>query len=183
MIGAAIALSVVLLLLSVPVFLVLGIGGSLVASVGLGLPWTTLLQVSFGAVSKHVLVAIPLFIFSGLLMLRGGVSRRLVTMCVTLVGHWPGGLGVAMVLVMGCFAAFCGSILAAISAVGTILMPVMVEKRYPRPFVVVLAAAAGLLEALIPLSNIAIIFSSLTTVPVSRRSPPGSCPGSSSWRC
>ena len=106
MISAAIVLSAVLFFLSVPIFLVLGIGGSLVATLDLDLPWVAILQISFGAVSRHVLVAIPLFIFSGLLMLRGGVSRRLVTMCVALVGHWPGGLGVAMVLTMGCFAAF-----------------------------------------------------------------------------
>ncbi len=177
MISAAIVLSVVLFFLSVPIFLVLGIGGSLVATLDLDLPWVAILQISFGAVSRHVLVAIPLFIFSGLLMLRGGVSRRLVTMCVALVGHWPGGLGVAMVLTMGCFAAFCGSILAAISAVGPILMPVMIEKGYSRPFVVVLAAAAGLLEALIPPSNTAIIFSSLTNVPVSQTFAAGLVPG------
>ncbi|MAG95471.1 MAG: hypothetical protein CMM08_02110 [Rhodospirillaceae bacterium] len=130
MIAPAIVLSALLLVLSVPVFMVFGIGSSLVASVGLGLPWATLLQVSFGAVTKHVLVAIPLFIFAGLVMLRGGVARRLVDLSITLVGHWPGGLGIAMVLAMGFFAAFCGSILAAISAVGTILMPVMIEKGY-----------------------------------------------------
>ncbi|MDP6623689.1 MAG: TRAP transporter large permease [Alphaproteobacteria bacterium] len=177
MIAPAIVLSALLLVLSVPVFMVFGIGSSLVASVGLGLPWATLLQVSFGAVTKHVLVAIPLFIFAGLVMLRGGVARRLVDLSITLVGHWPGGLGIAMVLAMGFFAAFCGSILAAISAVGTILMPVMIEKGYSRPFVVVLAAAAGLLEALIPPSNGAIIFSALTQVPVSRTFAAGVFPG------
>ncbi len=177
MIASATALSALLLALSVPVFLVFGIGSSLVASVGLGLPWATLMQVSFGAITKHVLVAIPLFIFAGLVMLRGGVARRLVDLSITLVGHWPGGLGIAMVLAMGFFAAFSGSILAAISAVGTILMPVMIERGYPRPFVVVLAAAAGLLEALIPPSNGAIIFSALTQVPVSHTFAAGVLPG------
>ena len=48
--------------------------------------------------------------------LRSGVARRLVDFALSLVGHWPGGLGVAMVLTMGFFAAFCGSILAATSS-------------------------------------------------------------------
>ena len=94
----------------------------------------------------------PLFIFAGMAMLKGGAATRLVKFTTTLVGHWPGGLGVAMVIAMGFFAAFCGSILAAITAVGTIMMPKMIEQGYPKPFVVVLAASAALLEALIPVS-------------------------------
>jgi C4-dicarboxylate transporter DctM subunit len=78
---------------------------------------------------------------------------------------------------MGFFAAFCGSILAAITAVGTIMMPKMIEQGYPKPFVVVLAASAALLEALIPPSNAAILFSALTNVPVSQTFAAGIVPG------
>ena len=55
------------------------------------------------------------------------LAKRLVDFATALVGHWPGGLGIAMVIAMGFFAAFCGSILAA-SAVGTIMMPKMLEQ-------------------------------------------------------
>ena len=110
-------------------------------------------------------------------MLKGGAALRLVKFATTLVGHWPGGLGVAMVIAMGFFAAFCGSILAAITAVGTIMMPKMIEQGYPTPFVVVLAASAALLEALIPPSNAAILFSALTYVPVSKTFAAGVIPG------
>ena len=99
--------------------------------------------------TKHVLIAVPLFIFTGMVMLRGGAAARLVHFATTLVGHWPGGLGLAMILAMGFFAAFCGSILAAITAVGRIMIPKMVEQGYPKPFVIVLAASAAFLEALI----------------------------------
>ena len=68
----------------------------------------------------------------------------MVDFATALVGHWPGGLGIAMVIAMGFFAAFCGSILAAITAVGTIMMPKMLEQGYPKPFVIVLAASAAL---------------------------------------
>ncbi|NKC10912.1 MAG: TRAP transporter large permease subunit [Gammaproteobacteria bacterium] len=170
-------LAIVLLLLSVPIFLVFGIGSSLIATIDLRQPFTTLLQVSYGAITKHVLLSIPLFIFAGLVMLRAGVAGRLVHLCITLVGHLPGGLGIAMVLAMGFFAAFCGSILAAITAVGSILMPSMVERGYDKPFVVLLAATAGLLEVLIPPSNGAIIFSALTDVPVSKTFAAGVLPG------
>ena len=173
----ALFFSVCLLLLSVPIFLVFGIGSSSAAILGLNLPWSTLIQVSFGALTKHVLIAVPLFIFAGMAMLRGGAAKRLVDFATALVGHWPGGLGIAMVIAMGFFAAFCGSILAAITAVGTIMMPKMLEQGYPKPFVIVLAASAALLEALIPPSNAAILFSALTNVPVSQTFAAGVIPG------
>merc|ERR1711965_394240 len=127
--------------------------------------------------TKHILVAVPLFIFAGMVMLRGGAATRLVKFTTSLVGHWPGGLGIAMVIAMGFFAAFCGSILAAITAVGTIMMPKMIEQGYPKSFVIVLAASAALLEALIPPSNAAILFSALTNVPVSKTFAAGVIPG------
>lgn len=175
--SAAILLSLVLLILSVPIFMVFGLGSATVAIWGLNLPWSTLIQVSFGSMTKHVLIAVPLFIFAGMVMLRGGAAARLVHFATTLVGHWPGGLGIAMILAMGFFAAFCGSILAAITAIGTIMIPQMVDQGYPKPFVIVLAAAAAFLEALIPPSNAAILFSALTDVPVSRTFAAGFVPG------
>lgn len=173
----AITIATTLLVLSVPIFLVFGIGGAMIAVGDLNLPWATFLQVSVGAVTKHVLLAIPLFIFAGFVMLHAGVAERLVNLSIAMVGHLPGGLGIAMIVTMGFFAAFCGSVLAAISAVGMIMMPIMVEKGYPPAFVVVLAAASGTLETLIPPSNGAIIFSALTAVPVSKTFAAGILPG------
>ena len=173
----AVILSFVLLFASVPIFLVFGLGSSVAAIWGLNLPWSTLIQMAFESMNKHVLIAVPLFVFSGMVMLRGGAANRLVNFATSLVGHWPGGLGIAMVIAMGFFAAFCGSILAAITAVGTIMMPKMIEEGYPKPFVIVLAASAALLEALIPPSNAAILFSALTYVPVSKTFAAGVIPG------
>lgn len=177
MIQFAALFSLALLFIAVPVFLVFGIGSVIIAGGVLDLPWTQFLQTSVGAVSKYVLLAIPLFVFAGYVMVAGGMARRLVDLCVALVGHWPGGLGVAMVLAMAFFAAFCGSILAAITAIGTILMPRMVSAGYSKPFVAVLAAAAALLEGVIPPSNAAIIYSSITTVPVAKTFAAGIVPG------
>ena len=173
----ALILSVVLLFLSVPIFLVFGLGSSVAAIWGLNLPWSTLIQMAFESMNKHVLIAVPLFVFSGMVMLRGGAANRLVNFATSLVGHLPGGLGIAMVIAMGFFAAFCGSILAAITAIGTIMMPKMIEAGYPKPFVIVLAASAALLEALIPPSNAAILYSALTYVPVSQTFAAGVIPG------
>ncbi len=177
MFSFAVIFSFFLLFLSVPIFLVFGLGSSIAAIWGLNLPWSTLIQMAFESMNKHVLIAVPLFVFSGMVMLRGGAATRLVNFATSLVGHLPGGLGIAMVIAMGFFAAFCGSILAAITAVGTIMMPKMIEAGYPKPFVIVLAASAALLEALIPPSNAAILYSALTYVPVSQTFAAGVFPG------
>ena len=67
--AAATLLSMLLLLLSVPIFMVFGLGSASVAILGMDLPWSTLIQVSFGSMTKHVLIAVPLFIFTGMVML------------------------------------------------------------------------------------------------------------------
>ncbi len=162
MIYLSVALGVITLAISVPIFLVFSLSGSLVVINALKLPWSLLTQVTFDSITKYILLAIPLFIFSGMVMVEGGMARRLVDVFTSAVGHWRGGLGIAMVLTMGFFGALCGSILAAIVAVGTIMVPIMVEKGYPRPFVAALAACSGFLDVLIPPSNGAIIFCAIT---------------------
>ena len=162
MIHVAIALGIITLFISVPIFLVFGLSGSVVVINVLDLPWSVLTQVTFDSISKYILLAIPLFIFAGMVMVEGGMALRLVNVFTSAVGHWRGGLGIAMVLTMGFFGALCGSILAAIVAVGTIMIPVMVEKGYPRAFVAALAACSGFLDVLIPPSNGAIIYCAIT---------------------
>ncbi len=177
MVHVALALGIITLFISVPVFLVFGLYGSLVVVGALDLPLSVLTQVTFDAITKYILLAIPLFIFSGMVMVEGGMARRLVEVFMKAVGHWRGGLGIAMVLTMGFFGALCGSILAAIVAVGTIMVPVMVEKGYPRAFVAALAACSGFLDALIPPSNGAIIYCAITGENVADAFAAGIIPG------
>jgi C4-dicarboxylate transporter DctM subunit len=177
MILAFALLAIALMALSVPLFFVFGVSSAAVAVWGLNLPAHTLMQVSFDAVSKQVLVAIPIFVFAGNVMYHGGSARRLVDLGVSAVGHLPGGLGIAMILSIAIFSAISGSILASIVAIGSVLMKPMVDKGYPKPFVIVLAATAALMDALIPPSNTAIIYSSLTHVPVSKAFSAGVLPG------
>jgi len=177
MIYVAVAIGVIALFLSVPIFLVFGLSSSLVVINALNLPWSLITQVTFESITKYILLAIPLFIFSGMVMVEGGMARRLVNVFTTAVGHWRGGLGIAMVLAMGFFGALCGSILAAIVAIGTIMIPIMVEKGYPRPFVAALAACSGFLDVLIPPSNGAIIFCAITGERVDKAFAAGVVPG------
>ncbi len=184
--------AVILMALSVPLFLVFGISAAGLAMQVLNLPAHTLMQVSFDAMTKHVLVAIPIFIFAGAVMFHGGAANRLVAFGMALVGHLPGGMALALILSIGVFSAISGSILASIVAIGSVMMPPMVANGYPKPFVIVLTASAALIDALIPPSNTAIIFSSITHVPVSKTFSAGILPGLvlmglllvyTMWRC
>jgi C4-dicarboxylate transporter, DctM subunit len=177
MIFLALVAGIIALLIAVPIFLVFGLSGSMVVINGLGLPWSMITQVTFDSISKYILLAIPLFIFSGMVMIEAGMARRLINVFIDVVGHLRGGLGIAMVLTMGFFGALCGSILAAIVAIGSIMIPIMEEKGYPRAFTAALACCAGSLDALIPPSNGAIIFSAITGEPVSRTFAAGILPG------
>jgi tripartite ATP-independent transporter DctM subunit len=172
-----ILLAVAGMIASVPLFIVFGVGSAAIALDVLGLPAHSLMQVSFDAMTKQVLVAIPIFIFAGAVMLHGGSARRLVDFGMTAVGHLPGGMAVALILAIGVFSAISGSILASIVAIGSVMMPPMIRNGYPKPFVVVLTAAAALIDALIPPSNTAIIFSAITHVPVSKTFAAGVLPG------
>ncbi len=172
-----ILLGVVLMVLSVPLFLVFGVSAAGIALEALRLPPHTLMQVSFDAMTKHVLVAIPIFIFAGAIMYHGGAATRLVRFALAMVGHLPGGMALALVLSISVFSAISGSILASIVAIGSVMMPPMVAAGYPKPFVIVLTASAALIDALIPPSNTAIIFSSITHVPVSQTFSAGILPG------
>jgi len=174
---AFIILAIVMMGLAVPLFLVFGIGSAGVAVFGLGLPSHTLLQLSFDAISKQVLVSIPIFVFAGNVMYHSGAARRLVDVAVALVGHLSGGLAVALILAIGIFSAISGSILASIVAIGSVMMPALIAQGYPKPFVIVLAATAALIDALIPPSNTAIIYSALTHVPVPKAFAAGILPG------
>jgi tripartite ATP-independent transporter DctM subunit len=177
MIALALIVGTVTLLISVPIFLVFGLSGSLISIQGLNLPWSMVTQVTFDSITKFILLAIPLFVFSGMVMVEAGMARRLINVFIDAVGHLRGGLGIAMVLAMGFFGALCGSILAAIVAIGGVMIPIMEERGYSRSFTAALACCAASLDALIPPSNAAIIFSAITGEPVSRTFAAGIMPG------
>ncbi len=177
MIQLALIAGLTALVASVPIFIVFALFGSIVVVGSLHLPWAMITQVTFDAITKYVLLAIPLFIFSGMVMVQSGMARRLVNVFVDMVGHLKGGLGIAMVLAMGFFGAMCGSILAAIVAIGGVMIPMMVKQGYNRAFIAALAACAGTIDGLIPPSNGAILFSAITGEPVTRTFAAGILPG------
>ena len=115
-------------------------------------------QTAAGADSA-TLIAIPLFIFAGELMLRGGISERLIAFAASLVGHLRGGLGQVNVLSSLFFGGVSGSAIADVSAIGGTMIPQMVERGFDRDFAVNVTITAALVALLVPPSHNLILYS------------------------
>ena len=147
-----------LLLMGVPVAFAL-IAASLATVLYLDLPAiAVVLQTAAGAGSVS-LIAIPLFIFTGELMLRGGISERLIALASALVGHLRGGLGQVNVLANLFFGGVSGSAIADVSAVGGAMIPQMVKRGFDRDFAVNVSVSAALVALLVPPSHNLILYS------------------------
>jgi tripartite ATP-independent transporter DctM subunit len=120
---------------------------------------TAVAQQTTTGIDSFVLLAIPFFILSGLLMGRGGIAQRMIDFAKTLVGWFPGGL--AFVNVLGCmlFGSIAGSSAAAVSAIGGFMIPAMRKEGYSREFSTALTITASTTGLLIPPSNTLIVYS------------------------
>ena len=151
-------LFMLLLVVGVPVGYALG-AAALATLLYLDLPAVVLVQQVQAGVGSASLIAIPLFIFAGEIMLRGGISERLIALAASLVGRMRGGLGQVSVLSSLFFGGVSGSAIADVSAVGGTMIPQMVKRGYDRDFAVNVSITAALVALLVPPSHNLILFS------------------------
>jgi tripartite ATP-independent transporter DctM subunit len=157
---------VVLMGLSVPVAVAIGIAG-VVGTVGFSnLPLIVVPQQAFIALDKFPLAAIPFFILAGNIMAAGGISSRLVDLVESLIGETRGGLPLTCILVCMIFAAVSGSSVATTYAIGAILIPAMVRQNYPVGFAASLPATSAELGVISPPSIPMILYGVSAGAPV-----------------
>jgi tripartite ATP-independent transporter DctM subunit len=111
-----------------------------------------------GGLDNFALLAIPFFILAGELMGAGGLARRLIDFAAALVGRFRGGLAMVNVLTCMFFGAISGSATAAVSSIGSTLIPEMNRKGYPKDFNIAVTASAATTGLLIPPSNVMIVY-------------------------
>ena len=150
-----------LLLMRVPVAFALGGLGLVLLLLG-GFSPLMAPQSMLGTIDNFVLLAVPLFLLMSNVLLKGGVGRDLFAAVQAWVGHLPGGLAIATVISCGIFAAISGSSVATAATIGTVAIPEMSQRGYPRPFVLGLLAAGGTLGILIPPSIPMIVYGFIT---------------------
>lgn len=148
----------ILLLLSVPVALSLGLASTIAVLSDGNMPLLVLIQRMFAALDSFPLMAIPFFILAGSLMETGGISRRLVNLANSLVGGLTGGLAIVTVVTAMFFSAISGSSAATTAAIGSILIPAMVQRGYDIRFASATQAVSGELGVIIPPSIPMILF-------------------------
>lgn len=116
----------------------------------------------FVNLNSFTLMAIPFFVISGGLMAESGMSKMIVDFMNSMIGKIKGGLGFVLILSCGFFGAITGSAGAAISAIGSAILPEMDKYGYPRNYSTALLACSGLLGQLIPPSIPLILFGMIT---------------------
>src|SRR2546430_12554039 len=123
----------------------------------------------FTGIEKFEIMAVPFFILAGNFLTHGGVARRMIAFATAMVGHWHGGLGLAAVMACALFAAVSGSSPATVVAIGSIVLPAMVQQGFPARFGAGVITTSGALGILIPPSIVMVMYAVATRTSV--RSP------------
>jgi C4-dicarboxylate transporter, DctM subunit len=117
----------------------------------------------FTGIENFEIMAIPFFILSGNFLTHGGVAKRMIRFATSMIGHWYGGLGLAGVMACALFAAVSGSSPATVVAIGSIILPAMIEQGFPRRFGAGVITTSGALGILIPPSIVMVIYTVATS--------------------
>ncbi|HZK83306.1 MAG TPA: TRAP transporter large permease subunit [Desulfosporosinus sp.] len=164
-------------LLNVPIAISLAISTIVVIATTENFNMIMLTQRMFAGLNSAPLMAIPGFVFAGVLMARGGVSKYLIESLRSWIGHLPGGLSVVTILSCMIFAAISGSSPATAAAIGAIMLPALIEGGYPKRYAMGLIAASGTLGILIPPSIPLIVFGVTSDVSIGKLFMAGIIPG------
>src|SRR5579863_5814625 len=165
-----------LLAAGMPIFLVLGTCAG-VLYVASGQPLIGAAQVIIDKLNSTTLMALPLFVMAAAFMRSGGVARALVDLATVWLGGIRGSLGLVTVVACTLFAAICGSSVATALAMGTILLPAMIERGYPRSFALGVIGASGTIGIVIPPSLALILYGIVAEQSVPRLFLAGILPG------
>jgi len=158
-------------------YALLGTTVGVIVVAGLSHPLETIYLSFIGGVEPFILIAVPLFIFAGEILSSGGVGKRIVDFAKALLGFLPGGLGVVTVASCLMFGGVSGSAIADTAAIGSLVIPAMINRGYSRGFAAALLAVAGTLALLMPLSIPFLVYAFISGVSMRQLSMAGIVPG------
>ena len=163
--------------INAPIAIAIGVASLLGILVQGNFPMMMVVQKMFGGMDSFHLMAVPLFMFTGVIMEAGGISRRIIDFANSLVGWLPGGLAAVTVVSAMFFAGISGSAAADAAAVGAILIPAMKKSGYESDFAAAVQASGGSIGVIIPPSIPMIIFGFLTGASIGQLFAGGILPG------
>lgn len=167
----------ILSLIGMPVAFAIGFSGAFTFIFQSDIPSFVVAQKMIGGIDSFPLLAAPYFIFAGMCMESGGISRRLVNFSNCLVGSIRGGLSQVTIVASIIFAGISGSGVADASAIGSVLIPPMTKKNYKPAFSAALVAASGSIGMIIPPSMLMIVYGSITGISIGELFLGGIIPG------
>jgi C4-dicarboxylate transporter DctM subunit len=147
-IGIVFALLIALMLTGIPVSIALGLTVLVFMYLLTSVPIEAVALKLFTGIEKFEIMSIPFFILAGNFLTHGGVAKRMIAFATSMIGHWHGGLALAGILSCAMFAMVCGSSVATVVAIGSIILPAMVKQGYPKRFgagVIITAGSLGIL--------------------------------------
>jgi tripartite ATP-independent transporter DctM subunit len=131
----------------------------------------------FAGLDMFTLMAMPFFILAGQIMNKSGITHKLVNFANVLVGHLRGGLAHANIIASIFFAGMTGAAVSDTAAIGTMLIPAMVEDGYDKDFSAAVTASSSIIGPTIPPSNMMVIYGSLMGVSIAGLFAAGFIPG------
>lgn len=171
------ALFVLTMISGMPISFAIGVtalGGLLVMQ---GIPLVVIPQKMFIGCDSFPLLAIPLFVLGGDLMLKGEITRGLLNFADLVVGRIRGGLAHATIVACAIFAGITGSAVADASAIGSVMIPAMHSAGYPKNYAAAVTASASIMGPIIPPSLVMVFFSLVTGASVGGLFMGGVVPG------
>ena len=150
---------IVFLIFNMPVGIAIGLATLLSLVSGDSISLASVPQAMINACDSFPILAVPMFILAGDLMGAGGVSKRILDVCNVFFGRITGGIAIVTVLVCMFFAAVSGSGPATVAAVGSMVIPTMIQLGYSRSFALALVATAGTIGVIIPPSIPMVLYS------------------------
>ena len=148
----------VLCLLGMPVGYALGLA-AILAAIATDIPLEAVMLKVSGGMSGFSLLAIPFFVLAGAIMAVGGMAERLVNLAKVFVGAIRGGMALVNIVASTMFGCISGSSVADTAAVGSVMIPQMIQNGYPRLFAVNVTISGSLQPLLLPPSHNMIIYS------------------------
>lgn len=167
----------ILVLLSVPIAIALGLASMIAMFIHSELSLMVVVQKIFGGVDSFTLMAIPFFILAGNIMSVGGVSNRLVELAGSLLGRLTGGLALVSTVACTFFGAISGSAPATTAAIGSVMVEPMVKRGYDKAFAAATVAASGSIGLLIPPSITMVLYGVISGASIGKLFLAGVIPG------
>ena len=167
---------IILFMLKVPIGFALIIS-AIPAMILSGIPLNFVPKRLFTSCDSFSFMAVPFFILAGTLMSQGGISERLIAFANSLIGRFSGGLGLVSITACMFFAAISGSSAATTAAIGGLMIPEMVKRKYDKDFSSAINAAGGTIGVIIPPSIPFVTYGVLTGTSISALFMAGFGPG------